>query len=60
MYNQMTSDAIRQASARTLFRMIKKAPIKFFIGQTYGLKDAPQAQRDTEARLTSGSTVLLS
>ena len=59
MNNYMTSDAIRQANARALFRMIKKAPIKIRIGQTYSLKDAPQAHRDAEARLTSGSTVLL-
>ncbi len=57
--NYMTSDAIRQASARALFRMIRKAPIKIRINQTYALKDAPQAHRDAEARITTGSTVLL-
>ena len=29
------------------------------IGQTYALKDAAQAHLDIEARLTTGSTVLL-
>ena len=57
--NYMTSDAIRLASARALFRMIKKGAVKARIGQTYALKHAAKAHRDAEARRTTGSTLLI-
>ncbi len=57
--NYITSDEIRQSSARALFRMIKKGAIKPVIGQTYALKDAAKAHRDAEARRTTGSTLLI-
>ncbi|MBI2962018.1 MAG: quinone oxidoreductase [Betaproteobacteria bacterium] len=57
--NYMTSGEIRRASARVLFRMMRAAPIKVLIGQTYALKDAARAHIDAEARRTTGSTVLL-
>ncbi len=57
--NYMTSSEIRAASARALFRMMRVAPIKVLIGQTYALKDSAQAHADAEARRTTGSTVLL-
>lgn len=57
--NYMTSDEIRAASARALFRMIRKGAVKARIGQTYALKDAAKAHRDAEARRNTGSTLLL-
>ncbi len=57
--NYMTSDAIEQASARALFRMMRQGAVKIRIDQTYALKDAPKLHRDAEARRTTGSTVML-
>jgi NADPH2:quinone reductase len=45
--------------ANALFDVVKTGAVKIEINQTYPLKDAPQAQRDLEARKTTGSTVLL-
>ncbi|HLI10188.1 MAG TPA: quinone oxidoreductase [Alphaproteobacteria bacterium] len=47
------------ASARDLFRAVKSGAVKIRVNQTYKLADAAQAQRDLEARKTTGSTVLL-
>lgn len=47
------------ASARELFAAVKKKQIKVRIGQRYPLAEAAQAHRDLEARLTTGSTVLV-
>jgi NADPH:quinone reductase len=57
--NYMTSDELRQRSARHLFRMIKSGAVKIRIGGTYKLRDAPQAQDDMENRRTTGSLVLV-
>jgi NADPH2:quinone reductase len=46
------------AAAAKLFAVLKSG-IDVRIGQTYPLKDAGQAHLDIEARLTTGSTVLL-
>ena len=46
------------ATANDLFDVIAKGKVKIAINQTYALTDAAQAQRDLEARLTTGSTVL--
>jgi NADPH2:quinone reductase len=45
--------------ANALFDVVKKGAVRIEINQTYPLKDAAQAQRDLEARKTTGSTVLL-
>jgi NADPH2:quinone reductase len=42
-----------------LFDVIAKGKVKVAVNQTYALADAADAQRDLEARLTTGSTVLL-
>lgn len=47
------------ATANDLFDVIGKGEVKIAINQTYALADAAQAHRDLEARLTTGSTVLL-
>jgi NADPH2:quinone reductase len=47
------------ATANDLFEVIAKGKVKIAVNQTYPLAEAAQAQRDLEARLTTGSTVLL-
>jgi NADPH2:quinone reductase len=46
-------------SAAELFAMVKSRKVKISINQTYPLREAAQAQRDLEARKTTGSTVLI-
>jgi NADPH2:quinone reductase len=48
-----------EAAARELFSVVKSRKVKVRIGQTYPLTEAAQAHRDLEARLTTGSTVLI-
>lgn len=47
------------AAANDLFDVIAKGKVKVAINQTYPLADAADAHRDLEARLTTGSTVLV-
>jgi NADPH2:quinone reductase len=47
------------ATANDLFDAIAKGTVKIAVNQTYPLAEAAQAQSDLEARLTTGSTVLL-
>ena len=47
------------ATANDLFDVVAKGKVKIAVNQTYPLADAAQAHRDLEARLTTGSTVLL-
>jgi NADPH:quinone reductase len=47
------------ATANDLFDVIGKGKVKVAINQTYPLAEAADAHRDLEARLTTGSTVLL-
>ena len=47
------------ASAQDLFDVVGNGAVKININQTYPLAEAAQAQRDLEARKTTGSTVLL-
>jgi NADPH2:quinone reductase len=45
------------ASANDLFEVVGSGKVKIEIEQRYALKDAAQAQRDLEARKTTGSTI---
>jgi NADPH2:quinone reductase len=45
-------------SARELFEMVTSGKVKIELNQRFPLKDAAEAQRELEARKTSGSTVL--
>jgi NADPH2:quinone reductase len=45
--------------ANALFDVVASGAVKIEINQTYPLQEAAQAQRDLEARKTTGSTVLL-
>jgi NADPH2:quinone reductase len=42
-----------------LFDMVGSGRVRIEVNQTYALRDAAQAQRDLEARKTTGSTILL-
>ncbi|CAN1722279.1 putative quinone oxidoreductase 1 [Hyphomicrobium sp. 1Nfss2.1] len=58
----MTYTARREdlaANAADLFSMIEKGAVKVEPSRTYSLSDAAQAHRDLEARLTTGSIVLI-
>jgi NADPH:quinone reductase-like Zn-dependent oxidoreductase len=47
------------ATLRALAPRRRELNLKIAVNQTYPLAEAAQAQRDLEARLTTGSTVLL-
>lgn len=47
------------ATANDLFEAVKSGKVKIEIARRYALKDAAQAQRDLEARKTTGSSVIL-
>jgi len=48
-----------EKAAKALFAAVKSKKIRVHIGQTYPLAEAAKAYRDLEARLTTGSTVLI-
>jgi NADPH2:quinone reductase len=56
-YTASREDLVK--AARDLFTVVKTGKVKIAINQTYPLSEAAQAQRDLEARKTTGSTVLL-
>jgi NADPH2:quinone reductase len=56
-YTRTRKDLV--ATANDLFDVVAKGKVKIAINQTYPLAEAAQAHRDLEARLTTGSTVLL-
>jgi NADPH2:quinone reductase len=45
-------------TAQELFEVVSKGVVKIAVNQTYPLAEAARAQRDLEARKTTGSTVL--
>jgi NADPH2:quinone reductase len=47
------------ATAKDLFDVVASGKVKIEVNHRYPLKDAAQAQRDLEARKTTGSTILL-
>jgi NADPH:quinone reductase len=56
-YTETRKDLV--TTANELFEVVEKGMVKIAVNQTYPLAEAPEAQRDLEARLTTGSTVLL-
>jgi NADPH:quinone reductase-like Zn-dependent oxidoreductase len=44
--------------AKELFEVVRSGAVKIEVNQTYSLKDAAQAHRDPNSRVTIGSTVL--
>ncbi|MGB6346787.1 MAG: quinone oxidoreductase [Methyloceanibacter sp.] len=47
------------AAANELFEVVMSGKVRISVNQTYPLAEAARAHRDLEARLTTGSTVLL-
>jgi len=56
-YTAKASDLAR--GARELFEVVSSGKVKVRIGQTYPLAEAARAHQDLEARLTTGSTLLI-
>ena len=56
LFNYIAARPALEAAARELFAAVKSRAVRVRIGQRYPLKDAAQAQRDLEARRTTGST----
>jgi len=48
-----------EASAKSVFTMVKSGKVKIEIDQRYPLAEAAQAHRDLESRKTTGQTVLI-
>lgn len=48
-----------EENSADLFDVVGSGKVKIYINQTYPLKEAAQAQRDLEARKTTGSTILI-
>jgi NADPH2:quinone reductase len=48
-----------EASAKTLFKMVKSGKVKIAIDQRYPLAEAARAHIDLESRKTTGQTVLV-
>lgn len=53
------TDADYQASAQTLFDAVSAGAVKVAVTKTYPLSEAAAAHRDLEARVTTGSVVLI-
>ena len=59
MFDYYREPAERAAGAAKLWTMLASGKIKVTVGQTYPLEQAARAHTDLEARLTTGSTLLL-
>lgn len=56
-YTAMRKDLV--ATANDLFEVVGSGKVKVSVNQTYPLAEASRAHHDLEARLTTGSTILL-
>ncbi|MGB7654095.1 MAG: quinone oxidoreductase [Novosphingobium sp.] len=59
LFDYYREPAEAMAGAAKLWEMVGSGKVTVNIGQTYPLLEAAQAHRDLEARLTTGSTLLL-
>jgi NADPH2:quinone reductase len=59
LFTYTASRADLLATAEALFDVVRAGAVKIEINQTYPLAEAAQAQRDLEARKTTGSTIFL-
>jgi NADPH2:quinone reductase len=48
-----------EASAKSLFQMVKSGKVKIAIDQKYPMAEAPKAHHDLESRKTTGQTILV-
>ena len=58
LFTHMATRESTQAMADQLFEVVTSGKVKIRIGQRYPLEQAQQAQRDLEARKTTGCTIL--
>ena len=59
LFHYVATRSALQRAANELFDLVGRSVIRVHVGQTYPLQDAARAQRELEARRTTGSTVLL-
>ena len=59
LFSYVATRAELARSGRELFAIVRARKVRVRIGQTYPLVEVAQAHRDLEARLTTGSTVLI-
>ena len=59
LFAYYATPAERAAGMGRVWEMIASGKVTITVGQTYPLREAAQAHRDLEARLTTGSTVLV-
>lgn len=59
LFDYVATRAALESAARELFSVIRRGVVKIHIGQSYPLQEAARAQRDLEARRTTGSTILI-
>jgi NADPH2:quinone reductase len=59
LYHYYADAAERTAGVERLWTMLRDGKVKVSIGQRYALADVAKAHSDIEARLTSGSTILI-
>jgi len=59
LFHYIATRSALQRAAQELFNLVAHSVITVHVGQTYPLQDAARAHRELEARLTTGSTVLL-
>jgi len=59
LFHYIATRSALQRAAQELFNLVAHSVISVHVGQTYPLQDAARAHRELEARLTTGSTVLL-
>ncbi len=59
LFNYIATRAELVAAARELFAVVRSRKVRVRIGQRYPLREAAEAHRDLEGRLTTGSTVLV-
>jgi NADPH2:quinone reductase len=59
LFTHLSSRERTQAMADELFEVVRTGAVQIHVDQSYPLADAAQAQRDLEARKTTGSSVLI-
>ena len=59
LFTHIATREATQAMADELFEVVQSGAVKIRIDQRYALADVAQAHRDLEARLTTGSSVLM-
>jgi NADPH2:quinone reductase len=59
LFHYISTRSDLELSAQALFDVVSRGAVKIQIGRRYPLKEAAQAHRDLQARLTTGATILI-